>query len=101
MESEFKGGCCFCFSMKRSSEGRSKSINGIQRDWGKKEEMLSDLSTFSIKEQEKRLKKAKEDEDRASKEAERIISWVRQESARIDDSLVRTVLADGDHHHEK
>ncbi|XP_028793689.1 uncharacterized protein LOC114749354 [Neltuma alba] len=108
METEFKGGCCFCFSVKKSSDQRSKSMSGIQsssnqqRDWGKKEEMLSDMSTFSVEEQEKRLKKAKKDEDRASKEAEKIISWVKQESARIDDSLVKTVLTDdNDHENEK
>lgn len=70
--------------------------SGINGDWEKKEEMLSDMSTFSVQEQNKRLRKAKEDEDRVSKEAEKIISWVKQESARIDESLVRTVLTDND-----
>lgn len=45
--------------------------------------MLSDLSTFSVEEQERRLKKAKEDEERARINAEIVDKIVRQESKRI------------------
>lgn len=65
-------------------------------NWGKNGEMLSDMSTFSVEEQERRLKKAKEDEEKVSSEAERMILWVKQESARIDDSLVKNVLTENE-----
>ncbi|KAJ1431174.1 hypothetical protein SESBI_07416 [Sesbania bispinosa] len=61
---------------------------------GKNDEILSDISTFSVKEQERRLKKALEDEARASREAERIVQWVKQESARIDVSTIKSILSD-------
>lgn len=63
-------------------------------EWGKNDEILSDTSTFSVKEQERRLKKALEEEERASKEAERIVKWVKQESARIDVSAIKSILSD-------
>jgi hypothetical protein len=50
--------------------------------------MLTDLSTLSVREQEKRLKKAKEEEERACREAERVVQWVRRESARFDASAM-------------
>ncbi|KAK7309473.1 hypothetical protein RJT34_06228 [Clitoria ternatea] len=79
MEPDYR--CCFCFSSKKSLE------------WGKNDEMLSDMSTFSVKEQERRLKKALQEEKRVSKEAERVVQWVKQESARIDDSVIKSVLS--------
>lgn len=50
--------------------------------------MLTDLSTLSVEEQERRLKKAKEAEERACREAERVVQWVRKESARFDASAI-------------
>ncbi|XP_061359893.1 uncharacterized protein LOC133303934 [Gastrolobium bilobum] len=90
--------CCFCFSTKKGVAARNDKSGGVLSsdhvEWGKNDEILSDMSTFSIKEQEKRLKKALEEEGRVSKEAERIVQWVKQESARIDDSLIKTILSD-------
>lgn len=63
-------------------------------EWGKNDEILSDMSTFSVKEQESRLKKALEEEERVSKEAERLVKWVKQESARIDVSTIKSILSD-------
>ena len=60
--------------------------------WEKKDEILSDMSTFSVKEQERRLKKALKEEKRVSREAEKVVQWVKQESARMDDSVITSVL---------
>ncbi|XP_027362381.1 uncharacterized protein LOC113869996 [Abrus precatorius] len=103
MEAEYTGSgsgsaCCFCFSTKKISVSRNGKYSGVsssdQVEWGKNDEILSDMSTFSVKEQERRLKKALEEEERVSKEAERIVHWVKQESARIDVSTVKSILSD-------
>lgn len=60
--------------------------------WEKKDEILSDMSTFSVREQERRLKKALKEEERVSREAEKVVQWVKQESARMDDSVIKSVL---------
>ena len=60
--------------------------------WEKKDEILSDMSTFSVTEQERRLKKALKEEERVSREAEKVVQWVKQESARMDDSVITSVL---------
>lgn len=98
MEPEYTEGCCFCFSTKKSSVARNGKSSGVLSsenvEWGKNDEILSDISTFSVKAQERRLKKALEDEERVSKEAERVVQWVKQESARIDVSTIKSILSD-------
>ncbi|KAH7865440.1 hypothetical protein Vadar_006730 [Vaccinium darrowii] len=89
---------CFCFSNGKKKTTRSKGTSGRvdqtknRKDWGKREEMLSDMSTFSVDEQERRLKAAVEEEEKAVKDAERVVKWVRQESLRMDVSTVGIVL---------
>lgn len=107
---EGSAACCFCFSIKKktsvarnydktSSSGVSVLSSKLgQVEWGKNDEILSDMSTFSVKEQERRLKKALEEEKKVSMEAERIAHWVKQESARIDVSTINSILSD---HKEK
>jgi nucleoid DNA-binding protein len=56
--------------------------------------LLSDMTTFSVKQQERRLKKALEEEKKVSIEAERIVQWVKQESSRIDSSTIKSILND-------
>jgi hypothetical protein len=51
------------------------------------------MSTFSFKEQEKRLKKELEEENKVSIEAERVVQWVKQESSRIDSSTIKSILS--------
>ncbi|XP_017427144.1 LOW QUALITY PROTEIN: uncharacterized protein LOC108335623 [Vigna angularis] len=86
--------CCFCFFSSKKSVvvGRNGRSSSKDVQWEKNDEMLSDRSTFSVKEQEKRLKKALEEEEKVSKEAERVVQWVKQESAKIHLSAVKTVL---------
>ncbi|KAI8555351.1 hypothetical protein RHMOL_Rhmol05G0168100 [Rhododendron molle] len=96
--------CCFCFSNGKKKTTRSKGISGRadqtknRRDWEKREEMLSDMSTFSVEEQERRLKAAVEKEEKAVKEAERVVKWVKQESLRMDVSTVDRVLREDQDH---
>ncbi|TKY70162.1 hypothetical protein E2542_SST06449 [Spatholobus suberectus] len=86
-----------CFSTKKSvaRSGKGSGVLSSEHvEWGKNDEILSDVSTFSVKEQDKRLKKALEEEERVSKEAERVVQWVKQESARIDVSTIKSILRD-------
>ncbi|XP_010525486.1 PREDICTED: uncharacterized protein LOC104803273 [Tarenaya hassleriana] len=48
------------------------------------EEFLSDASTFSVEEQARLLKAARRQERRLGHEAEQVMKWVKQESARFD-----------------
>lgn len=91
--------CCFCFSIKKKQRvAKNEKSNGVSSsgndNWGKNDELLSDVSTFSVKEQERRLKKAVEDEKKAKVEAERVVQWVKQESARIDAATIKSILDD-------
>ncbi|MED6142948.1 hypothetical protein PIB30_002235 [Stylosanthes scabra] len=92
--------CCFCFSINNKNSkstgvpvpttrngkngGVVDSSSEQAKLWGEKEGMLSDMSTFSVKEQEKRLKKALQDEENLSMEAQRVVHWVTHQSAKID-----------------
>ncbi|XP_030515264.2 uncharacterized protein LOC115728993 [Rhodamnia argentea] len=84
--------CCFSFAPAKDGR-RKKAGKGFSRsdmedpNWGKDEDMLSDMSTFSVKEQERRLKIAREEEERARREANKVDMWVRQESARMKVSI--------------
>ncbi|CAK7355926.1 unnamed protein product [Dovyalis caffra] len=86
-----KSGCFWC-SPKRVTKKQNKE--NLNLDWGNNnvDEFLSDLSTFSVKEQQKRLKQAMKEQEKMSKEAEKIVKWAKQASARmsfhgIDDEL--------------
>ncbi|XLR63847.1 hypothetical protein S83_014519 [Arachis hypogaea] len=100
MDAEYSAGgsgCCFCFSVtgkkstavpvatrKNDKNGGVESISEQVKLWGEKDGMLSDMSTFSVKEQEKRLKKALQDEEKVSIEADRVVLWVKHQSAKIN-----------------
>ncbi|XP_043696035.1 uncharacterized protein LOC122646527 [Telopea speciosissima] len=93
--------CCFCFSPKKLAKKRAKNNGVVEldmdgRDWGKNDEILSDMSTFSLKEQQKKLKKALKEEDKITQEAEKVVEWVKQASARIDISAIEDVLSDNE-----
>lgn len=100
MEPEYPKGtasCCFCFSTKKDDAkiNKTRGVSSLgQAEWKKNDEILSDMSTFSVKEQERRLKKALEEEKKVKFEAERVVQWVKQESSRIDVSMVDSILSD-------
>lgn len=86
---------CFWCSPKRVSSKKNKEnhIDGIDLDWGKDEEELSDLSTFSTKGQQKLWKKVMMEEEKINREAEKIVKWAKQASMRmevwgLDDELI-------------
>ncbi|XP_058103791.1 uncharacterized protein LOC131247882 [Magnolia sinica] len=89
--------CCFWCSPKRvpGKKGKEDGIMGFELEsggWGKNDEILSDLSTFSLKEQQQRLKKALKEEEKVNQEAEKVVNWVKQASARMDVSVVEDSL---------
>jgi nucleoid DNA-binding protein len=103
MKPEYSQGstsCCSCFSTKKGIVARNNKSNSRevlssdQVEWKKNDEILSDMSTFSVKEQEKRLKKALEEEKKVSIEAERVVQWVKQESSKIDSYAIKSILSD-------
>ncbi|XP_059663052.1 uncharacterized protein LOC132308824 [Cornus florida] len=73
---------CFWCSPKKVSRKKNKENFGL--DWGKNDEFLSELSTFSAKGQQKMLKKAMKEEEKINREAEKIVKWAKQASARME-----------------
>ncbi|KAG2685068.1 hypothetical protein I3843_10G104600 [Carya illinoinensis] len=90
-----KIGCFWC-SPKKASHNNSKENHptGIDLDWGKNDEYLSALSSFSTKQQQKMLKKAMKEEEKISREAEKIVKWAKQASARLSVSGIEDELSD-------
>ncbi|KAK6947280.1 hypothetical protein RJ641_000753 [Dillenia turbinata] len=68
--------CCFCYSTPKKDRGKQRSAG---ENWDKRDEMLSDISTFSEKEQKRRLKAALKEEERINREAEKVV--------KLDDKL--------------
>ncbi|CAI0410278.1 unnamed protein product [Linum tenue] len=78
---------CFWCSPKKPTKKKSKENwdLDLDLDWGNDggDELLSDLGVFSPKEQERILRKAMKEEERINKEAEKIVKWAKQASARM------------------
>ncbi|KAL2348785.1 hypothetical protein Fmac_002785 [Flemingia macrophylla] len=70
---------CLWFSPKKKKEKKKSKEN-----WG--DEFLPELGSFSLsrKEQQKMLKKAMKEEEKVSREAEKIVQWAKQASARMN-----------------
>lgn len=85
-----KVGCFWCSPKKK----QSKESLGLDWESNNLDEYLSDLSTFSVKEQQKRLKKAMKEQEKMSKEAEKIVKWAKQASARMSFHGTDDVLSD-------
>lgn len=94
--------CCFgCSSESRTKKKDKSDVMGDLRldteadDQGNgNEEILTDYRTFSLKEQQRMLKKAQKEEAKASREAEKVMEWVKQASARIDATVIDELLAE-------
>ncbi|WMV08449.1 hypothetical protein MTR67_001834 [Solanum verrucosum] len=78
---------------KKGKENRGMSM-GLK--WAKGDEFLSDLCIFSSKNQEKLMKKAMEKQEKINREAEKIVKWAKQASARMDVSSIEEELSDDD-----
>ncbi|PIN13610.1 hypothetical protein CDL12_13757 [Handroanthus impetiginosus] len=90
-----KSGCFLCIPKKVSGK-KKKENRGLDLGlvWGKHDELLSDLSSFSVKNQEKMMKKAMEEEEKICREAEKIVKWAKNASARMDVSDIEDELSD-------
>lgn len=91
-----RAGCFWC-SPKKNSLRKSKENHAtaaFDLDWSKNDELLSDMGTFSTKEQQRILKKAMKEEEKISREAEKIVKWAKQASARINVSDIEDELSD-------
>lgn len=80
--------CCFCYSSKKGGH-KKKSKTSADVSFSRN---MEDVNLFSVEEQEKMLKMAMKEEERINKEAERVVSWVKQESARMDASAIKTII---------
>ncbi|KAI4327934.1 hypothetical protein L6164_020340 [Bauhinia variegata] len=86
-----KASCFWCSPKKQASKKKSKE-NWAMNDvlgWDIDDEFLSDMGSFSAKKQQKMLKKAMKEEEKISQEAEKIVKWAKQASARmsVEDDL--------------
>lgn len=84
-----RSGCLWC-SPKSSSKKQNKRdrVRSLTRtfDWKSKstsDELFSDLSVFSTKEQEKIMKEVMKEEEKVNREAEKIVKWAKQASMKI------------------
>lgn len=98
LSSPKKFGCFWCSpkkdSRKKKKENRVSGRIGV--NWDKSEELLSELNSFSFssKEQRRIMKMAMKEEEKISREAEKIVKWAKQASARMDISGIQDELSD-------
>ncbi|PON47553.1 vitellogenin-2 protein [Parasponia andersonii] len=90
-----RAGCFWC-SPKKDSRRRSKEDWSISSDfdWRKNDELLSDLGSFSFKEQRKILKMAMKEQQKISREAHKIVKLAKQASAKMNVSGIEDELSD-------
>lgn len=96
-----KAGCFWCSPKSKSansSQRKSKENGGvgggIGLDFSDDDEVFSGLGSFSKREQSKILKKAMKEEEKISREAEKIVKWAKQESARMNVTGIDDELSD-------
>ncbi|MCL7039070.1 hypothetical protein MKW94_003779 [Papaver nudicaule] len=65
-------------------------------EWDKDNEFISDFTSFSLKEQKKKLKKVMREQEKINREAEEIVEWAKQASSRIEVSEIEDLLTDDD-----
>ncbi|KAJ4952221.1 hypothetical protein NE237_029053 [Protea cynaroides] len=78
-------------------KGKENRVEGLlldTLDWSKDDELLSDLSMFSLKEQQKKLKKALKEEEKVAREAEKVVEWAKLAAARMNESVTSDVSSD-------
>lgn len=100
--SSAKQNCFFWCSPKKviRKQGKETRVSrGIEMDpfeWDKDNELISDLTSFSLKEQKKKLKKVMREQEKINREAEKIVEWAKQASSRIEVSEIEDLLTDDD-----
>lgn len=76
------------------SPRKEQRREGKRGDWGTDDDILSDMGTFSTKEQQRKLKKALKEQEKATREAEKMVEWVKQASARMNVAATDELLSD-------
>lgn len=76
--------CCLCFSPKR-----------VQRK-SKGDEILTELGILSLKEEHRKLKKALKEQEKMTRETEKIVKWVKKASAKMNSASVDDLLSDAE-----
>lgn len=92
-----KSGCLCCSPIMSSrKKNKENKVLDSNLDWGKTDEVFSDLNTFSGKNQKKLLKKTMREEEKISREAEKIVKWAKQASVRMEVSSIDDELSDNE-----
>ncbi|XP_027362288.1 uncharacterized protein LOC113869939 [Abrus precatorius] len=81
-----KTGCFWCSPKKKKKKSKENS--------GANDDLLSELGSFSKKQQQKMLKKAMKEEEKISREAEKIVRWAKHASARMNISDIEDEFSD-------
>ncbi|KAK7307382.1 hypothetical protein VNO77_40394 [Canavalia gladiata] len=81
-----KTGCFWC-SPKKNKKNKENWVAGD-------DELLSELGTFSMKQQQKILKKAMKEQEKINREAQKIVEWAKNASARINISDIEDEFSD-------
>lgn len=76
--------CCLCFSPKRTQRKT------------KGDEILSELGILSLKEEHRKLKKALKEQEKMTRETEKIVKLVKKASARMNSASVDDLLSDAE-----
>ncbi|XP_061359882.1 uncharacterized protein LOC133303920 [Gastrolobium bilobum] len=84
----------FFWCSPKKEKKKSKENNVVVVGWDKSDELLSDFGSFSSKQQQKMLKKALKEEEKISREAEKIVEWAKHASARMNVSGIDDELSD-------
>ncbi|KAI3915839.1 hypothetical protein MKX01_013295 [Papaver californicum] len=98
--SSAKKNCFFWCSPKKviRKQGKETRVSrGNEMDpfeWDKDNELISDLTSLSLKEQKKKLKKVMREQEKINREAEKIVEWAKQASCRIEVSEIEDLLTD-------
>ncbi|XP_051119413.1 uncharacterized protein LOC127243441 [Andrographis paniculata] len=97
-----KSGCFLCSPKKSSRKLGKKENRGLDLglNWGKHDDdLLTDLSNFSVH-SKKMSRRAMEEEEKICREAEKIVKWAKQASARMEVSGIEDILSDDDENHK-
>ncbi|XP_054809803.1 uncharacterized protein LOC129311498 [Prosopis cineraria] len=91
-----KAGCFWCYPKKDSRKKSKENWDSVANilGWDKNDEFLSDIGSLSSKHQQKMLKKAIKEEQKINREAEKIVQWAKQASARMSASAIEDDLSD-------
>ncbi|KAJ0967971.1 hypothetical protein J5N97_024888 [Dioscorea zingiberensis] len=77
--------CCFWCYSKKDMKKKTKGIEG----WWENDEILS-----SLKEQQRKLKKALKEQEKVNQEADKMVKWIKQASARMNSAAIDELLSD-------